>query len=143
MFTGDLATGQLAWSPAMYEIYGYRGQGRPEPSMALLREHTHPADLPVMDRLIRRARTRLEPFVYQHRIITAAGRAATVAVSARPGSPYRGIATRLSGVTVDLTTSRRGASLTGQDTAAALAEEITGLTTAYHEKRGLVDDFRA
>ena len=110
MFAGDLTTGLCTWSPAMYEIYGYGEWGRPKPSMALLREHTHPADLPVLDGL------------------------GTGAGAAGPGSPYRGIATRLSGVVIDLTASRRGASLTSYDIAAAQAEEITGLTAAIQAR---------
>ena len=132
-FCLDVRSDHLEWSADMHLLYGYADEPA-RPSMDLLTSHKHPADLPRMNQLIRRAITHQEPYVYRHRIITTDDRVRTIAVSATPSVVERGRSRVISGVTIDLTDATQGRSFEDDPDADVLLRKIANLEKALESR---------
>jgi diguanylate cyclase (GGDEF)-like protein/PAS domain S-box-containing protein len=98
----DLATGDIAWSPALFRIHGVEAE-RFELTTESIRGLVHPEDLEEYARSVRRAIDTGSPFTVQHRILRPDGDVRVVLVrgSYLPGAGEQH--DRLVGTTQDVT----------------------------------------
>ncbi len=68
----DLSTGEISWSDEDFRILGYR-PGEVEPSWALMLQHIHPEDLPLIEAQREKMHSG-EPVEAEYRIIQKGGR---------------------------------------------------------------------
>jgi hypothetical protein len=128
-FQWDLIADRWSWSDGMYAVHGY-APGVVEPSLDLLLSYQHPMD---------RARTREafsricqdgRPFVFEHRIVTAANEVRTMILSVNadlgPGRSPLVVA----GTLLDVSDARRLHHAAEQDSIAGLQVELMRLSEA-------------
>jgi len=66
-FSWRAATGEMTWSEQLYRIYGF--DPAQTVTLALVRTRFHPEDIPLMNEMIERVRSRGEDFEYGHRLL--------------------------------------------------------------------------
>jgi hypothetical protein len=125
----DLATGEWAWSDEVYVMHGFE-PGEIVPTTPLMLSHKHPDDRGRFDGMLRRAAESGKPFSSVHRIVDAAGRTRTLAVT---GQGKRDLATgqvtELLGYFIDVTKAQREAA----------AREATASIQASSERRAVIE----
>ncbi|GAA4717740.1 PAS fold-containing protein [Promicromonospora umidemergens] len=125
----DLATGEWAWSDEVYVMHGFE-PGDIVPTTPLMLAHKHPDDRARVDGVLRRAAETGQPFSSVHRIVDAAGRTRTLAVTGQGRrDPTTGRVTELFGYFIDVTESHREAA----------AREATASIQASAERRADIE----
>ncbi|MEU4362646.1 PAS and ANTAR domain-containing protein [Promicromonospora sp. NPDC023987] len=125
----DLATGEWAWSDEVYVMHGFE-PGDIVPTTPLMLAHKHPDDRARVDGVLRRAADTGQPFSSVHRIVDAAGRTRTLAVTGQGRrDPVTGRVTELFGYFIDVTESQREAA----------AREATASIQASAERRAEIE----
>lgn len=69
----EFKTGRQIWSSEHYRIFEIAENKAPAELYEIYRSRIHPEDLPTLDRLVARAETHGEDFVYDHRVVFDAG----------------------------------------------------------------------
>ncbi|MGI5191575.1 PAS and ANTAR domain-containing protein [Promicromonospora sp. CA-289599] len=125
----DLATGEWAWSDEVYVMYGFEA-GEVVPTTPLMLSHKHPDDRNRVDGMLQRAAETGEPFSSVHRIVDAAGRTRTLAVTGQGRrDPATGRTTELFGYFIDVTKAQREAA----------AREASASIQASSERRAVIE----
>ena len=125
----DLATGEWAWSDEVYVMHGFE-PGDIVPTTPLMLAHKHPDDRARVDGVLRRAAETGQPFSSVHRIVDAAGRTRTLAVTGQGRrDSTTGRVTELFGYFIDVTESHREAA----------AREATASIQASAERRADIE----
>ena len=125
----DLATGEWAWSDEVYVMHGFQ-PGEVVPTTPLMLSHKHPDDRGRVDGLLQRAAETGQPFSSVHRIVDAAGKTRTLAVTGQGRrDPATGKMTELFGYFIDVTDSHR----------AAAARDATASIKASDERRAVIE----
>ncbi|MFJ3408281.1 PAS and ANTAR domain-containing protein [Promicromonospora sp. NPDC090134] len=114
----DLTTGRWAWSDQVYAMHGFE-PGQVVPTTPLMLAHQHPEDRGRVDGVLRRAAQTGQPFSSVHRIIDAAGKTRTVAITGQGRrDPGTGRVAELFGYFIDVTKSQQEAA--ARDATAAI-----------------------
>jgi PAS domain S-box-containing protein len=125
----DLATGQWTWSDEVYVMHGFE-PGEVVPTTSLMLSHKHPDDRGRVDGVLRRAAESGQPFSSVHRIVDAAGRTRTLAVTGQGRrDPDTGRVTELIGYFIDVTKAQREAA----------ALEASASIQASSERRSVIE----
>lgn len=120
----DLETGRWEWSDEVYLMHGFE-PGQVVPTTPLILSHKHPDDRDRVDGVLRRAAETGEPFSSVHRIVDAAGRTRTLAVTGQGRRAFAtGRVTELFGYFIDVTEAQREAA----------AREVTASIQASAER---------
>lgn len=125
----DLATGEWAWSDEVFAMHGFR-PGDIVPTTSLMLSHKHPDDRDRVDGVLRRAAETGLPFSSVHRILDAAGKTRTLAVTGQGRrDPATGQVTELFGYFIDVTEVQRD----------AVEREATVSIRASSERRSVIE----
>jgi hypothetical protein len=125
----DLATGEWAWSDEVYVMHGFQ-PGEVVPTTPLMLSHKHPDDRGRVDGLLQRAAETGQPFSSVHRIVDAAGKTRTLAVTGQGRrDPATGRMTELFGYFIDVTKAQREAA----------AREASASIQASSERRSVIE----
>ena len=125
----DLATGEWAWSDEVFVMHGFE-PGDIVPTTSLMLAHKHPDDRARVDGVLRRAAETGQSFSSVHRIVDAAGKTRTLAVTGQGRrDPATGRVTELFGYFIDVTVSQREAA----------AREATASIQASAERRAEIE----
>jgi hypothetical protein len=125
----DLATGEWAWSDEVYRMYGFE-PGAVVPTTPLMLSHKHPDDRGRVDSILRRAAETGQTFSSVHRIVDAAGKTRTLAVTGQGRrDPASGQVTELFGYFIDVTKAQREAA----------AREASASIQASSERRSVIE----
>ncbi|MEV0951514.1 PAS and ANTAR domain-containing protein [Promicromonospora sp. NPDC050249] len=125
----DLATGEWAWSDEVYVMHGFE-PGDIVPTTPLMLAHKHPDDRARVDGMLRRAAETGQPFSSVHRIVDAAGKTRTLAVTGQGRrDPVTGEVTELFGYFIDVTKAQREAA----------AREASASIQASSERRSVIE----
>jgi hypothetical protein len=125
----DLATGEWAWSDEVYVMHGFE-PGEVVPTTSLMLSHKHPDDRGRVNGMLQRAAETGEPFSSVHRIVDAAGKTRTLAVTGQGRrDPATGRMTELFGYFIDVTKAQREAA----------AREASASIQASSERRAVIE----
>jgi hypothetical protein len=125
----DLATGEWAWSDEVYRMHGFE-PGDIVPTTPLMLSHKHPDDRGRVDGVLRRAAETGQTFSSVHRIVDAAGKTRTLAVTGQGRrDPVTGQVTELFGYFIDVTEVQREAA----------AREASASIQASSERRSVIE----
>ncbi|MEV0952049.1 PAS and ANTAR domain-containing protein [Promicromonospora sp. NPDC050249] len=125
----DLATEEWAWSDEVYVMHGFQ-PGEVVPTTPLMLSHKHPDDRGRVDGLLQRAAETGQPFSSVHRIVDAAGKTRTLAVTGQGRrDPATGQMTELFGYFIDVTKAQREAA----------AREASASIQASSERRAVIE----
>ncbi|MFD6140591.1 PAS and ANTAR domain-containing protein [Promicromonospora sp. NPDC060271] len=125
----DLATGEWAWSDEVYVMHGFQ-PGEVVPTTSLMLSHKHPDDRGRVDGMLQRAAETGQPFSSVHRIVDAAGKTRTLAVTGQGRrDPATGRMTELFGYFIDVTKAQREAA----------AREASASIQASSERRAVIE----
>ena len=108
-FRGDLTTEQWWWSPELYALHGISAQGV-APTIGVLLSHVHDSDRPAVREALTSAATAATPVAREYRLLRTDGSQRTALLVCEPESSGSGAVTALSGLVVDVTEGRNGAS---------------------------------
>ena len=103
-FSWKPATGEVTWSEETYQIYGFPLTFRP--ARELVRERTHPADLPLLDEIVRRALKEGGDLEFEYRLRLSDGAVKHLQVVAHEGEKDGGPRQYI-GTVMDVTERRR------------------------------------
>jgi hypothetical protein len=125
----DLVTGQWVWSDEVYVMHGFE-PGDIVPTTPLMLSHKHPDDRARVDGVLRRAAETGQPFSSVHRIVDAAGRTRTLAVTGQGRrNQSSGEVTELFGYFIDVTKAAREVA----------AREASASIQASAERRSVIE----
>jgi PAS domain S-box-containing protein len=104
-FSWRVATDEITWSEETYRIYQLDPSVRP--TMELIRQGVHPADLPLFERTVRRARGEGRDFSFEYRLRFPDGAIKHVQVVAHVSEGPGGAPLEYVGTVIDVTDRKR------------------------------------
>jgi len=123
----NLVTGEVSWSPEIYDLYGVDPETY-EPEYSSILRCMHPADRERVDRAVKRAIEEHEEFGVVHRVVHADGEVRTLLCRGDLLYDVDGSPVRLVGAALDLTEQFRATEeLRSKEAQLTAAEELAGI----------------
>lgn len=130
----EIATERWWWSDEVYRIHGF-APGEVVPTTQLLLSHKHPEDVVRVDSVFKEAQATGAPFSSVHRIIDAAGRTRTIALTGQGRRGADGEVAELVGYVIDVTDAQRE---TAQRQATAAIRASAEHRAAIEQAKGIL-----